>query len=709
MSAPVIRFGPFEANLAARELRKAGVRLKLQDQPFRVLQTLLEKPGEVVTREELQERIWGEDTYVDFDKSLSAAIGKVREALGDSRTRPRYIETIPKVGYRFIGEIDAGPGRPVASIQDPRRSSPWQRWALAAGLAAAAVLASFYVPRSRPLEQSRPLRAVPLTAYEGAEEFPTFSPDGSQVAFAWNRYDGQGPALYVKSMGSEQPRPLTTGAGSATNPAWSPDGESIAFVTPGEEGARCELKLIPPTGGAIRTLTSLTCRAGAFDYSSLSWSPDSRVIAYPDRPDVDGAWGLSAVDVTTHETWRLTDPPLGIFGDDAPAFSRNGDRLAFLRRNSAFNASEIRTIELRPDMRPTAASSAVPLSGPYPFRGVNSVVWSKDDSTLLFLQGGAVWRAASGGGAATQTLAVGGWLRSASLDPSNGHLAFAQQRPDTDIWRLDRESGETRQLIASTHLDWFQSISPDGRRIAWTSFRSGFSEVWVSDADGSNRQQLTFLESQSGAPTWSPDGDWIVFDTRVNGNGDLYFVDSHGGPARPLLAGPEDDLQPFWSAGDSMLYFTSLRGGDMGTWRKAIDSLEADGPRVGSGKIEPIVRASGGSWARVSPDGRFLYHRGGFNDLEDRRRLYRKQLPDGDDVPIAESSRGFDAAGDAVYFATSEPPAIWRLEPESGKSQLLIRPEKETGQVAVSPDEHTILFTQAEPRQADLLLVEGIE
>lgn len=707
-SRRIVAFDAFEANLAARELRKNGVRLKLQDQPFRVLQALLEKAGEVVTREELQERIWGEDTYVDFDKSLSAAVGKVREALGDSRTRPKYIETIPKVGYRFLGEIEAGGDQPTGETEDrATQKFRWRYWALAAGLAAA-ILAWSYNDRSSPLEPSGPLRAAPLTAYEGSEDFATFSPDGSQVAFAWDKYDGKGPAVFVKSMGSEEPRPLTGGEIQATNPAWSPDGESIAYITRVGESARCELRLIPPTGGASRTVTSLTCRAGVFDYSSLSWSPDSRLIAYPDKPDVNEPWGLFAADVATHETWRLSDPPAGIFGDDAPSFSRSGDRLAFIRRRSAFSASEVRTVKLDREMKPASASAAVPWRGKQRFWGANSVVWAKDDSGL-FLLSGALWRAPAEGGEGEQLVAVGGWLKAASLDTANDRLAFTQQRPDADIWALDRESGDVRPLITSTQLDWFHTISPNGKRVAWTSWRSGFSEVWVCNIDGSNRQRLTQLETQSGAPTWSPDGDWIVFDTRVNGNADLYIVGSRGGPALPLLAGPEDDLQPVWSADGRTLYFTSLRGGDMGIWRIAIESLAARAPEADTDRIEPVVRAAGGSWARVSPDGRFLYHRGGFDDVEDRQRLYRKRLPDGEDVPLAEHVRGFDAAGAAVYFISADAPAIWRLDDESGEPKLLLELEKQGGQVAVSRDEQTILFVQAEPRQADLLLVEGVE
>src|SRR6267143_1668094 len=105
-SRGAIRFGVFEVDLRAGELRKQGVRVKLQEQPFQVLQVLLEKPGEVVTREDLRQRIWPADTFVDFDGGMNNAIKRLREALGDSAESPRYVETIPRRGYRFIGGVN---------------------------------------------------------------------------------------------------------------------------------------------------------------------------------------------------------------------------------------------------------------------------------------------------------------------------------------------------------------------------------------------------------------------------------------------------------------------------------------------------------------------------------------------------------------------------------------------------------------------------
>ena len=105
LSGSAVRFGVFEADLRSGELRKQGIKIKLHQQPFQILQILLEHPGEVISREELQKRIWPSDTFVDFDHGLYNGIKKLREALGDVAETPRYIETLPKRGYRFIGEV----------------------------------------------------------------------------------------------------------------------------------------------------------------------------------------------------------------------------------------------------------------------------------------------------------------------------------------------------------------------------------------------------------------------------------------------------------------------------------------------------------------------------------------------------------------------------------------------------------------------------
>ena len=121
-SPRLVRFGTFEVDLPAGELRKGGVKLKLTGQPFQVLSILLERPGELVTREELQKRLWP-DTFVDVDHNLNTAINKIREVLGDSAERPRFVETLPRRGYRFIGELEAAPSTPAGKSEPDRGSA----------------------------------------------------------------------------------------------------------------------------------------------------------------------------------------------------------------------------------------------------------------------------------------------------------------------------------------------------------------------------------------------------------------------------------------------------------------------------------------------------------------------------------------------------------------------------------------------------------
>jgi cholera toxin transcriptional activator len=119
-AARIVRFGAFEADLTAGELRKNGARIRLQEQPFQVLAFMLERPGDVLTREEIRQKLWPADTFVDFDHSLNTAVNKLREALGDSASSPRYVETLARRGYRFLAPVerlDSGRGRTTASAQ----------------------------------------------------------------------------------------------------------------------------------------------------------------------------------------------------------------------------------------------------------------------------------------------------------------------------------------------------------------------------------------------------------------------------------------------------------------------------------------------------------------------------------------------------------------------------------------------------------------
>src|SRR5258705_6506885 len=162
----ILCFGSFEVDLASGELRRQGRKIGLQDQPFRLLALLLERAGEVVSREELRDKLWPADTFVDFDHSLNTAVRKLREALGDSAETPRYVETLARRGYRFVAPLaEPGPAAPLAHSTDAKaasaspppaarpRSSARRALVIAAVLSSAALVAVWVGKRPRPRTQ----------------------------------------------------------------------------------------------------------------------------------------------------------------------------------------------------------------------------------------------------------------------------------------------------------------------------------------------------------------------------------------------------------------------------------------------------------------------------------------------------------------------------------------------------------------------------
>jgi len=202
--ARLIRFATFEADLDSGELRRNGLKLKLSGQPFQVLAILLERPGTVVTREELQQRLWP-DSFVDFDHNLNAAINRIREVLGDSAENPRFIQTIPKRGYRFIAPVTASSGL----VEEPPVPSKTQknrmhlRWAMVSFLAlAVGLLAALWMRSTRPAGSPQVVRFTPLTG-DGQKKTGPLVTDGVRVYFNEWLPDGRVIIVQVSLKGGE--------------------------------------------------------------------------------------------------------------------------------------------------------------------------------------------------------------------------------------------------------------------------------------------------------------------------------------------------------------------------------------------------------------------------------------------------------------------------------------------------------------------------
>ncbi|HEY1215026.1 MAG TPA: winged helix-turn-helix domain-containing protein, partial [Bryobacteraceae bacterium] len=365
-----LRFGVFELNLRARELLKRGIKIKLQEQPFRLLALLLEHPGEVVTREQLRSTLWPEDTFVDFEHSVNAAVAKLRQALGDSAENPRFIETVPRRGYRFIapvsapdrsfqsggeirsGEVSALPAEAPPTIGPHRPRSAL--WLLSGGAIFLLLLigAALWFFGLRPEHPAAPPSVAPLTSSLGLELDPCFSPDGNQVAYIWNGPRQDNLDIYVKLIGGGEPLRLTTDPAPDLSPAWSPDGRQIAFVRHLSE-EKSVVMLVPALGGVERKLMEIPNSARAMGNffptnvmppRMLAWSPDGEWLVVAEASVAGGATSLLAYSMNTGERRTLTVAH-SYRGDLNPAFAPDGSWLAF-SSSQAFEVSDLYLLPL---------------------------------------------------------------------------------------------------------------------------------------------------------------------------------------------------------------------------------------------------------------------------------------------------------------------------------------------------------------------------
>jgi DNA-binding winged helix-turn-helix (wHTH) protein len=266
----VVRFGVFEVDCRTGELRKYGVKIQLQDQPLQILLMLLECPGEMVTREEIQARLWPSGTIVEFEHSIGTAIKKLRHALGDDAGTPRYVETLPRRGYRFIAPVDS-PVPQLTVVNEPvalaAGSRSWRPWAAAVALLLATGITTLFVFLKHQSSSGPPRTLKRLTFDAGLQFGPTWSPDGRFIAYSSDR--GGKFDIWVQQIGTVSPVKISTQPGNNWQPDWSPDGNRIVFRSEGERGG---LFVVPALGGPERKISS-------FGYYP-KWSTDGRRILF---------------------------------------------------------------------------------------------------------------------------------------------------------------------------------------------------------------------------------------------------------------------------------------------------------------------------------------------------------------------------------------------------------------------------------------------
>lgn len=697
-------FGPFRLDGASRVLLRDN---RLVPLPPKVLDTLLllvRNHGKLVSKDEMLRSVWP-DTYVD-QSSLMHNISVLRKVLGNDPDGKPYIETVPRRGYRFTAIVRTAANEIAAQTETIRVLRTPSIVAPAGGLLAVLIVAALAMKTAPP----GPLRVTPLTSYPGTQAFPTFSPDGRELAFSWNGEKQDQFDIYRKPLGAEAPRRLTSDAASECHLAWSPDGAWIAFIHCGAEAAapagKTSLYVIPSGGGPKRRIADIYDGANPFE-RPFTWTSDSKALISAKGLGGSVEAGLVLLSVETGaRIQELTWPQRGSW-DSNPTISPDGRTLAFSRW-IASGVADIYLLDLNRQFAPRGLPKRLTFQNDF----VGNPIWTNNGSELLYLSGSkgnrGVWRVrARIGGHPEQVPA----LAQASVHLAfsrDGKLAYSRPFWDYAIWRAELDQrGPTHTagaLIASAFSDAEPSYSPDGNSIAFASNRTGAREIWRSNRDGSGATQVTSLRAEAGSPSWSPDGAYIAFDCGLHGNVDIYIVGVFDGKLRRLTMDGEVHTTPSWSHDGKWIYFASKRTGRLEVWKMPA-----------GGGIPLQVTRSGGFFASESSDGRFLFYS---KTSAFPTALWRKSLETGREEKIVDSVGNwfyFKVFPDGIYFIPGNSPpskeASFRVafyDFSNSTTRTIAEVDRPPGLgFSISSDRRSVLFAPPETHASNLMLIEN--
>jgi Tol biopolymer transport system component/DNA-binding winged helix-turn-helix (wHTH) protein len=629
MPAPVsnskLTFGLFEADLESGELWKAGFRVKLQSQPFKVLAALLERPGQIVTREDLQLRLWGRDTVVDFDHSLGTAINKIREALGDSADSPRYIETLAKRGYRFIAPVNVitelpsrrasktspdaepiaeavtvdpaaepgyiAPGSPSAppTAATSRQASLPSRGAivLLTGFFIATLLASYLVGYER--AAIGPPHIVQLThsghLAPGVDAMENLAPavtDGVHL-FAGTINNGQdGIAAVALADGAVNPLSVPQEVAGPTLADISPDGARILLRDHLSPESEQPLWAVPTIGGSA-------LRIGNVLAHDATWVPNNGGILYANGNNLY----LSVITTGTPQPYAAL--PGRAFW---LRWSPDGKLLRFTIIDPLTHTTslwQLTPADRKPrQLLPNFSQPATECCG----------VWTADGKNFIFQsnRGGNsdLWRL-SGSSNSNPVRLTNGPLqfRSPVAARTGNRIFFLGVDARSDLQHLDGSGQlvpEKGFLSAAVRVDYTR----DGQWVAWTDSNG---QLWRARTNGDEKIQLTPDSMAVFLAHWAPDGKHLALMAREPGKAwQIYLIGAEGEDLHPLLRESRNAADPSWALDGKSLVFGRVND-YMGkeNAERTLHVLHLD-----TGQIEEVPGSNGLFSPRWSPDGRWI-------------------------------------------------------------------------------------------------------
>ena len=591
----------------------------------------------------------------------------------------------------------------------PRQASlkRWRLILLAAALLACAVTIFIWTRPGHPVAEMNPVSLFSTTGWVSA---PAFSSDGSRVAYSWSaRREASDNANddpsgnYVKQIGGGPPMRLTRDETSYL--AWSPDDRYIAFYR-GDE-----ILLVPSIGGPERRIAKAEVAADQGVWGGIFWTPDGKWLVVSTRDSPNEPYGIWLLSAETGERHRLLPSPAAVLrpgsyaqGDFIGGLSPDGRVLAFARTVREF-VIHLYTVRLTRDFKPEGMPHLLVDKGYPSFKGM---AWASNRDIVYsvgWYSDARLWRIRVGAGFPELL----NWAAPGASQPAialaQHRLAYAVNSVTGKLWRMDLRTGERRTIVDSRYEEYNPQYSPDGRKLAFDSERSGSLEVWTCDADGTNCQQLTFFEGPAaGPPRWSPDGRWIALDSRVEGTAQIYVIPSDGGKPRRVTSGDAQSQVPSWSRDGKWIYFESDRSGQWRVWKV---------PAEGGSAVQVTRNISGAAFESV--DRKYLYIVPTGNNYPPDLfpcPLFRMPVAGGPEVEVAPKVHNwhcFSVTAKGVYFV-SDARTLQLLDAATGKITTVATADKPSFSddgISVSPDDAYMVFAEWELGGSDLMLVEN--
>ena len=698
--------GQWSIDPSTNSVASCSGRYRLPRKAMQVLEYLAKNGNRMVSRAELIENVWDGNAYVG-EKAINNAVWRLRRTLGDHAGQPRYIETIPKTGYRLVQTPEFSQTESVAptlSISNrPRLAHSRKRLAAQWLIVAAASLAIGALPPGK--APRRIDDELSFTNLPGRELRAAVSPNSGEIAFLWITLDSDYD-IYVKSTAdlTSIPRRITHTEDYELSPVWSPDGRFVAFIRTDWNFGSC--RIVAHELATLKETRIDSCISDEDLAHTLSWSPDGQWLVYRTMLKNAQTPGLYMRDVSSllasTEEQAVTMRRISCDGDcgykdGQVSWSPNGKSLAVTR--SRYGAREDLFVYDLDDRRFRQVTHGE--------TSIKGHAWYRDGAHIVYVSNTnprkrRLWAVDLRGGGKRE-LGFDG-IGSPAYMPDYSSLVYHTRTVDTHIAKISLEStGIVGALpfpvVQTSNIERNAVYSAATDQLAYYANTAGHYQIWVSDYNGYNTRQLTDQHQHSTDPVWSHRGDKVAFltvDSERDGNA-VKIIDPVTLEMHRIDTGFRSHGVPQWTLDDNGLIVPIANRGKYDLWLVPLE-----------GGTAWQLTHNGGEFGRQSPDGQSLYF-----TKPNRSELFRQKFPSGPEEVVTS---GLFASGlgawtfgrDNIYFVRKGDRCDELVDQhlETGDAHVLLTFPPRTfhrhGLLTYAEPHNTVLFTQRELPQVDL-------